>query len=63
MKPPTFFATPADFRAWLAVNHAKEKELLVGFYNARRFAQLKKSGLVGAGSDSSAGARVEKGHP
>jgi uncharacterized protein YdeI (YjbR/CyaY-like superfamily) len=29
---PTFFATPADFRAWLAANHAKEKELLVGFY-------------------------------
>jgi hypothetical protein len=29
---PTFFATPADFRAWLAANHAKDKELLVGFY-------------------------------
>ncbi len=29
---PTFFATPADFRAWLAENHASATELLVGFY-------------------------------
>jgi uncharacterized protein YdeI (YjbR/CyaY-like superfamily) len=29
---PRFFATPADFRAWLAANHAKASELLVGFY-------------------------------
>jgi uncharacterized protein YdeI (YjbR/CyaY-like superfamily) len=29
---PTFFATPARFRAWLATNHAKKGELLVGFY-------------------------------
>lgn len=29
---PTFFATPEDFRAWLAKNHARETELLVGFY-------------------------------
>jgi uncharacterized protein YdeI (YjbR/CyaY-like superfamily) len=29
---PTFFETPADFRAWLERNHDKEKELLVGFY-------------------------------
>ena len=29
---PRFFATPAAFRAWLEKNHAKEKELLVGFY-------------------------------
>jgi uncharacterized protein YdeI (YjbR/CyaY-like superfamily) len=29
---PTFFATPADFRAWLEKNHAKATELLVGFY-------------------------------
>ena len=29
---PTFFATPAEFRKWLQKNHAKEKELLVGFY-------------------------------
>lgn len=29
---PHFFKTPADFRKWLDKNHAKEKELLVGFY-------------------------------
>jgi uncharacterized protein YdeI (YjbR/CyaY-like superfamily) len=29
---PTFFATPADFHAWLAANHDKATELLVGFY-------------------------------
>jgi uncharacterized protein YdeI (YjbR/CyaY-like superfamily) len=29
---PTFFATPAAFRKWLAANHAKKAELLVGFY-------------------------------
>jgi uncharacterized protein YdeI (YjbR/CyaY-like superfamily) len=29
---PTFFATPAEFRAWLERNHASKKELLVGFY-------------------------------
>jgi uncharacterized protein YdeI (YjbR/CyaY-like superfamily) len=29
---PTFFAGPADFRAWLAEHHADETELLVGFY-------------------------------
>ncbi|MVM31647.1 bacteriocin-protection protein [Spirosoma sp. HMF4905] len=29
---PTFFPTPADFRTWLAANHDKETELLVGFY-------------------------------
>jgi uncharacterized protein YdeI (YjbR/CyaY-like superfamily) len=29
---PIFFATPADFRAWLERNHASEKELLVGYY-------------------------------
>ena len=29
---PTFFATPADFRAWLEQHHEKESELLVGFY-------------------------------
>ena len=29
---PTFFATPAAFRAWLAANHAKAGELLVGFH-------------------------------
>ena len=28
----TYFATPADFRRWLATNHAKAKELLVGFH-------------------------------
>jgi uncharacterized protein YdeI (YjbR/CyaY-like superfamily) len=27
-----FFASPADFRAWLEENHAREQELFVGFY-------------------------------
>ena len=29
---PTFFATPADFRAWLERHHADASELLVGFW-------------------------------
>jgi uncharacterized protein YdeI (YjbR/CyaY-like superfamily) len=29
---PTFFATPAAFRAWLVRNHATASELLVGFH-------------------------------
>ena len=29
---PTFFATPAKFRSWLAKNHAKQTELIVGFW-------------------------------
>ncbi len=29
---PTFFATPAKFRAWLKKHHASAAELLVGFY-------------------------------
>lgn len=29
---PTFFPTPADFRAWLEKYHATEPELVVGFY-------------------------------
>jgi len=29
---PRFFKTPAAFRKWLAANHARSKELLVGFY-------------------------------
>jgi len=29
---PKFFQTPAAFRKWLAANHAKSKELWVGFY-------------------------------
>ena len=29
---PTFFATPAEFRAWLEGHHDSERELLVGFY-------------------------------
>ncbi len=32
MTDPTFFATPADFRAWLAANHATADVLWVGFY-------------------------------
>lgn len=29
---PTFFATPATFRKWLARNHDKATEVFVGFY-------------------------------
>jgi uncharacterized protein YdeI (YjbR/CyaY-like superfamily) len=29
---PTFFPTPAEFRAWLEAHHDQEQELLVGFY-------------------------------
>ncbi len=29
---PTFFATPADFRAWFDAHHATAGELWVGFY-------------------------------
>lgn len=29
---PTFFPTQAEFREWLANNHDKQQELLVGFY-------------------------------
>jgi uncharacterized protein YdeI (YjbR/CyaY-like superfamily) len=29
---PRFFASPADFRAWLHANHASDTELLVGFH-------------------------------
>jgi uncharacterized protein YdeI (YjbR/CyaY-like superfamily) len=29
---PIFFRSPAEFRRWLAANHAKESELLVGFH-------------------------------
>jgi uncharacterized protein YdeI (YjbR/CyaY-like superfamily) len=32
MRQPTFFATPAAFRAWLERHHAGETELLVGFF-------------------------------
>ncbi|MDA1329807.1 MAG: bacteriocin-protection protein [Chloroflexi bacterium] len=29
---PAFFATPEEFRAWLAEHHASQRQLLVGFY-------------------------------
>lgn len=32
MPAPTFFATQAAFRRWLAANHASAPELLVGFW-------------------------------
>ena len=32
MAEPAFFATEADFRRWLAANHATAPELLVGFW-------------------------------
>ena len=31
-RKPTYFATPAAFRAWLQAHHATSTELLVGFY-------------------------------
>jgi uncharacterized protein YdeI (YjbR/CyaY-like superfamily) len=31
---PRFFASPAAFRKWLEAHHAKDRELLVGFYKA-----------------------------
>jgi uncharacterized protein YdeI (YjbR/CyaY-like superfamily) len=33
---PRFFARPEDFRAWLAKNHARAAELLVGFHKKGR---------------------------
>lgn len=30
--PPTYFPSPAAFRAWLAAHHATHTELLVGFH-------------------------------
>jgi uncharacterized protein YdeI (YjbR/CyaY-like superfamily) len=32
MVDPVYFATPADFRAWLEAHHASASELLVGFW-------------------------------
>lgn len=32
MSEAVFFATPADFRDWLAAHHERERELVVGFY-------------------------------
>ena len=32
MHSPVFFPSQNEFRAWLAKNHGREKELLVGFY-------------------------------
>src|SRR5262245_32389135 len=32
---PTFFATPVEFRRWLAAHHAAAKELIVGFYKTK----------------------------
>ena len=32
MTTPTFFATEADFRPWIAANHQTAPELLVGFW-------------------------------
>jgi uncharacterized protein YdeI (YjbR/CyaY-like superfamily) len=29
---PVYFASPAEFRAWLVRNHARSQELLVGFH-------------------------------
>jgi uncharacterized protein YdeI (YjbR/CyaY-like superfamily) len=29
---PTYFPTPADFRAWLTENHSRHTELFVGFH-------------------------------
>ena len=35
MMDPTFFATPTEFRQWLAVNHDSVPELWVGFYKTK----------------------------
>jgi len=32
MMKPRFFKSPSAFRKWLAANHAKAKELWVGFH-------------------------------
>ena len=32
MDPPTFFATPDEFREWLSENHSSAEVLLVGFH-------------------------------
>jgi uncharacterized protein YdeI (YjbR/CyaY-like superfamily) len=32
---PTFFSTPALFRAWLKKHHKSESELIVGFYKVK----------------------------
>jgi hypothetical protein len=32
MSTPTFFATPADWRAWLETHHATAAEISVGFW-------------------------------
>jgi uncharacterized protein YdeI (YjbR/CyaY-like superfamily) len=32
VQSPTFFATPAELRAWLEENHAKSQALWVGYY-------------------------------
>lgn len=32
---PKFFADQSDFRRWLEENHAKETEIVVGFYNIK----------------------------
>lgn len=32
---PSFFETPADFRSWLATNHATADHVWVGFYKKR----------------------------
>jgi uncharacterized protein YdeI (YjbR/CyaY-like superfamily) len=75
---PIYFATPAQFRAWLASNHAKEKELLVGFYKVgstkpsitwpESVDQALCFGIgpltrPGDGKGGGAGPRVEKGRP
>src|SRR5919197_513825 len=57
---PTFFATPAEFRAWLERHHDSVSELLVGFHkkgsgrpsstwsavNVKRMKELIEQGLV-----------------
>lgn len=35
MKEPKFFPTQAQFKEWLASNHDKETELLVGYYKVK----------------------------
>ncbi len=35
MSAPSYFASPKDFRAWLARHHASERSLLVGFHKTK----------------------------
>ncbi len=54
---PTYFATPAEFRAWLEAHHTDSPELLVGFYK-KSSVQMRPSGLAAFALRSEAWTRV-----